>query len=215
MDPFVAARERMVETQLSRRDIRDPRVLDAMRAVPRHLFVPPDAVDDAYGDHPVPIGFGQTISQPYIVAWMVEQLRLTLESRVLEVGAGCGYQTAILARLAGEVFAVEIIDALTARARETLDYLGLTNVRLATRDGSLGWPQHAPFDAVVVAAAAPDVPSALVDQLADGGRLIVPVGGLEFQTLRLVQRHGTHITSDEMVDVRFVPLVISSRQQAE
>jgi protein-L-isoaspartate(D-aspartate) O-methyltransferase len=212
MDPFVAARERMVETQLSRRDIRDPRVLDAMRAVPRHLFVPPDAVDDAYADHPVPIGFGQTISQPYIVAWMVEQLRLTPQSRVLEVGAGCGYQTDILARLAGEVFAVEIIDALTARARETLDYLGVTNVHLATRDGSLGWPQHAPFDAIVVAAAAPDVPPALVDQLADGGRLIVPVGGLEFQTLRLVRRHGTQITSDEMVDVRFVPLVVGSRQ---
>src|SRR6476620_3879639 len=170
-DAFAAARDRMVETQLVRRDIRDPRVLDAMRAVPRHRFVPPDAIDEAYGDHPVPIGFGQTISQPYIVAWMVEQLRLTPASRVLEVGAGCGYQTAIV--------------ALTSRARATLDALGGTNVHLATRDGSLGWPEHAPFDAIVVAAAAREVPPALVDQLADAGRLIVPVGGEEFQTLRL------------------------------
>jgi len=211
-DAFVAARDRMVETQLARRDIRDPRVLDAMRAVPRHLFVPPEAVDDAYGDHPVPIGFGQTISQPYIVAWMVEQLRLTPASRVLEVGAGCGYQTAILARLAREVFAVELIDALTSRARATLDALGVTNVHLATRDGSLGWPEHAPFDAIVVAAAAREVPPALVDQLADAGRLIVPVGGEEFQTLRLVERRGADASIEDLVDVRFVPLIVGSRQ---
>jgi protein-L-isoaspartate(D-aspartate) O-methyltransferase len=206
-DPFAAARDRMVEMQLVRRDIRDPRVLDAMRAVARHLFVPPDAVDEAYEDHPVPIGYGQTISQPYIVAWMVEQLRLTPHSRVLEVGAGCGYETAILARLAREVFAVEIIDALTTRARATLDALGVTNVQLATRDGSLGWPAHAPFDAIVVAAAAHDVPPALIDQLGDGGRLIVPVGGHEFQTIRLVERRGAQVTDEELVDVRFVPLV--------
>jgi protein-L-isoaspartate(D-aspartate) O-methyltransferase len=207
-DPFAAARDRMVAMQLARRDIHDPRVLDAMRAVPRHLFVPPDMVDDAYGDHPVPIGFGQTISQPYIVAWMIEQLRLTPQSRVLEVGAGCGYQTAILARLAGEVFAVEIIDALTARTRDTLNHLGVTNVRLATRDGSLGWPEHAPFEAIVVAAAARDVPPALLEQLADGGRLIVPVGGADFQTLRLIQRRGSAFADDETVEVRFVPLIV-------
>jgi protein-L-isoaspartate(D-aspartate) O-methyltransferase len=211
-DAFAAARDRMVDTQLARRDIRDPRVLDAMRAVPRHLFVPPDLANEAYGDHPVPIGFGQTISQPYIVAWMIEQLRLTPQSRVLEVGAGCGYQTAILARLAREVFAVEIIDALTARARATLEALGVKNVRLSTRDGSLGWPERAPFDAIVVAAAAPDVPPALVEQLADGGRLIIPVGGEDFQTLRLVQRDGTRVTEEELVDVRFVPLVAGNRQ---
>jgi len=211
-DAFAAARDRMVETQLTRRDIRDPRVLDAMRAVPRHLFVPPDAVDEAYEDHPVSIGFGQTISQPYIVAWMVEQLRLTPDSRVLEVGAGCGYQTAILARLAREVFAVDIIDALTTRARATLDALGVTNVQLATRDGSLGWPEHAPFDAIVVAAAAREVPPALVDQLADAGRLIVPVGGEEFQTLRLVERRGADASIEDLVDVRFVPLIVGSRQ---
>jgi protein-L-isoaspartate(D-aspartate) O-methyltransferase len=211
-DAFAAARDRMVETQLTRRDIRDPRVLDAMRAVPRHLFVPPDAVDEAYEDHPVSIGFGQTISQPYIVAWMVEQLRLTPDSRVLEVGAGCGYQTAILARLAREVFAVDIIDALTTRARATLDALGVTNVQLATRDGSLGWPEHAPFDAIVVAAAAREVPPALVDQLADAGRLIVPVGGEQFQTLRLVERRGADASTEDLVDVRFVPLVVGSRR---
>ena len=212
LDAFAAARDRMVETQLVRRDIRDPRVLDAMRAVPRHLFVPPDAVDEAYEDHPVSIGFGQTISQPYIVAWMVEQLHLTPNSRVLEVGAGCGYQTAILARLAREVFAVDIIDALTTRARATLDALGVTNVQLATRDGSLGWPEHAPFDAIVVAAAAREVPPALVDQLADAGRLIVPVGGEQFQTLRLVERRGADVSTEDLVDVRFVPLVVGSRQ---
>jgi protein-L-isoaspartate(D-aspartate) O-methyltransferase len=211
-DAFAAARDRMVETQLARRDIRDPRVLDAMRAVPRHLFVPPAAVDEAYEDHPVSIGFGQTISQPYIVAWMVAQVRLTPDSRVLEVGAGCGYQTAILARLALEVFAVEIIDALTTRARATLDALGVTNVHLTTRDGSLGWPEHAPFDAIVVAAAARDVPPALVDQLADRGRLMIPVGGEEFQTLRLLQRRGADVTDEELVDVRFVPLVVGGRQ---
>jgi protein-L-isoaspartate(D-aspartate) O-methyltransferase len=183
-----------------------------MRAVPRHLFVPPHAIDDAYGDHPVPIGFGQTISQPYIVAWMVEQLRLTPDSRVLEVGAGCGYQTAILARLAREVFAVEIIDALTTRARTMLDALGVTNVHLATRDGSIGWPEHAPFDAIVVAAAAPDVPPALVEQLVDRGRLIMPVGGEEFQTLRLVERRGPDVAVEELVDVRFVPLVVGGGQ---
>jgi protein-L-isoaspartate(D-aspartate) O-methyltransferase len=211
-DAFAAARDRMVETQLAGRDIRDPRVLDAMRAVPRHLFVPPDVVDHAYEDHPVPIGFGQTISQPYIVAWMVERLRLSPNNRVLEVGAGCGYQTAILARLAREVFAVEIIDALTTRARATLDALGVTNVQLATRDGSFGWPEHAPFDAVVVAAAAREVPPALVEQLADRGRLIIPVGGEEFQTLRLMERRGPDVTDEELVDVRFVPLVVGSRR---
>jgi protein-L-isoaspartate(D-aspartate) O-methyltransferase len=212
LDACAAARDRMVDMQLARRDIRDPRVLDAMRAVPRHLFVPPDAIDEAYEDHPVSIGFGQTISQPYIVAWMVEQLRLTSDSRVLEVGAGCGYQTAILARLAREVFAVDIIDALTTRARSTLDALAVTNVRLATRDGSLGWPEHAPFDAIVVAAAAREVPPALVDQLDDAGRLIVPVGGEQFQTLRLVERRGADVGIEDLVDVRFVPLVVGSGQ---
>jgi protein-L-isoaspartate(D-aspartate) O-methyltransferase len=211
-DAFAAARDRMVEAQLARRDIRDPRVLDAMRAVPRHLFVPADTVDEAYEDHPVSIGFGQTISQPYIVAWMVEQLHLTPNSRVLEVGAGCGYQTAILARLAREVFAVDIIEALTTRARATLDALGVTNVQLATRDGSLGWPENAPFDAIVVAAAAREVPPALVDQLADAGRLIVPVGGEQFQTLRLVERRGADVSIEDLVDVRFVPLVGGSGQ---
>src|SRR5437762_7091760 len=140
VDPWTGARARMVDTQIARRGIADPRVLDAMREVPRHLFVSEDLAGQAYADHPLPIGFGQTISQPYIVAWMVEQLRLMPSSRVLEVGAGCGYETAILARLAREVFALEIIDALTTRARATLDALGVTNVQLATRDGSLGWP---------------------------------------------------------------------------
>jgi protein-L-isoaspartate(D-aspartate) O-methyltransferase len=209
---FAAARNRMVDTQLARRGIADPRVLDAMRAVPRHVFISEELAGEAYADHPVPIGFGQTISQPYIVAWMVEQLRLTPSSRVLEVGAGCGYQTAILARLAAEVFAVEIVDALTARARATLDLLQVVNVHLETRDGSLGWPEHAPFDGIVVAAAASEVPPALVEQLAPGGRLLVPVGGLEFQTVRLIERREHGIADEALIDVRFVPLIVGSGQ---
>jgi protein-L-isoaspartate(D-aspartate) O-methyltransferase len=207
-DAFREARARMVETQIAFRGLADARVLAAMRDVPRHRFVPDDLAREAYADHPLPIGHGQTISQPYIVAYMVEQLRLTPSSRVLEVGAGCGYQTAILARLAKEVYAVDVIDALVQRARATLDALGVSNVQLETRDGSLGWPELAPFDAIVVAAAASRVPGALVDQLADGGRLVIPVGGDDFQTLRLIYRQGTAIRDEELADVRFVPLVV-------
>jgi protein-L-isoaspartate(D-aspartate) O-methyltransferase len=204
---FAAARDRMVDTQLARRGIADPRVLDAMRTVPRHRFVSDAQADEAYGDHPLHIGHRQTISQPYIVAYMAEQLRLTPASRVLEVGAGCGYQAAVLAQLAGHVYTTDIVDALAATARANLEALGATNVTVATRDGSAGWPEHAPFDAIIVAAAAADVPPALVGQLTLGGRLIIPVGSPEFQTLHLLERRESGVADEPLIEVRFVPLV--------
>jgi protein-L-isoaspartate(D-aspartate) O-methyltransferase len=204
---FAEARERMVARQLAARDISDPRVLDAMRLVPRHRFVAPEQASEAYADYPLSIGHGQTISQPYIVAYMVEQLRLTSASRVLEIGTGCGYHTAVLAQLAGHVYSIEIVDALARRARETLDALGVTNVTITARDGTKGWPEHAPYDAITVAAATADVPPALVEQLGVGGRLIIPVGGDEFQTLHLIERRLAGTTDEALIDVRFVPLV--------
>ena len=206
-DDFAAARERMVARQLAARDISDPRVLDAMRTVPRHRFVAPEQASEAYADYPLSIGHGQTISQPYIVAYMVEQLRLTPASRVLEIGTGCGYHTAVLAQVAGHVYSIEIVDALARRAREMLDALGVTNVTITTRDGTKGWPEHAPYDAITVAAATTDVPPALIEQLAIGGRLIIPVGGDEFQTLHLIERKLPGTTDEALIDVRFVPLV--------
>jgi protein-L-isoaspartate(D-aspartate) O-methyltransferase len=204
---FAEARERMVARQLAARDITDPRVLDAMRQVARHMFVEPDQASEAYADYPLSIGYGQTISQPYIVAYMAQQLRLTPASRVLEIGTGCGYHTAVLARLAAHVYSVEIVEALAARARATLQQLGILNVTIAARDGTNGWPEHAPYDAISVAAAAADVPPVLVDQLTVGGRLIIPIGGEDFQTLRLVTREATGVVDEPLVDVRFVPFV--------
>jgi protein-L-isoaspartate(D-aspartate) O-methyltransferase len=197
----------MVARQLAARGISDPRVLDAMRQVPRHVFVDPDQADEAYADYPLPIGHGQTISQPYIVAYMVEQLRLTPASRVLEIGTGCGYHTAVLARVAGQVYSIEIVEPLARRARGTLAALGIANVTIAVRDGTNGWPEHAPYDAITAAAATPAIPDALIDQLAPGGRLIIPVGVDDYQTLHLVE-NGTNGTTDTpLIDVRFVPLI--------
>ena len=189
--------------------IRDERVLAAFAEIPRHLFVPEHLRDAAEGDHPLPIGHGQTISQPFVVAYMTERLRLAGDERVLEVGTGSGYQTAILARLAEEVFSIEIVPELAARAREVLlGTLGLANVRLRTGDGALGWPEEAPFDRIMVTAAAPEVPPALVDQLAPGGRMILPVGAwAEAQVLRVVDRGSDGIVAAaDLLPVRFVPL---------
>ena len=193
--------------------IRDERVLAAFAEVPRRLFVPEPLRESADGDHPLPIGHGQTISQPFVVAYMTERLRLAGNERVLEVGTGSGYQAAILARLAEEVFSIEILPELAARAREVLGELQLANVRLRTGDGSLGWPEEAPFDRIVVTAAAPDVPPALVQQLAPGGRMILPVGAsAEMQMLRVVDRGNDGVTAaTDLLPVRFVPLVHSSR----
>lgn len=189
--------------------IRDERVLAAFVEVPRELFVPEHLRDAADADHPLPIGCGQTISQPFVAAYMTERLRLSGAERVLEVGTGSGYQTAILARLAEEVFSIEIVPELAARAREVLlERLGIANVRLRTGDGALGWPEEAPFDRVMVTAAATDVPPALVAQLAPGGRMILPVGeSFEAQMLRVVDRGNDGLTAQaDLLPVRFVPL---------
>jgi protein-L-isoaspartate(D-aspartate) O-methyltransferase len=189
--------------------IHDERVLAAFAEVRRDLFVPEHLREAAEGDHPLPIGHGQTISQPFVVAYMTERLRLSGGERVLEVGTGSGYQTAILARLADEVFSIEIVPELAARAREVLlGTLGVVNVRLRTGDGALGWPEEAPFDRVIVTAAATEVPPALVAQLAPGGRMILPVGeSAETQVLRVVDRGDDGVTGQlDLLPVRFVPL---------
>jgi protein-L-isoaspartate(D-aspartate) O-methyltransferase len=199
-------RERMVEEQLGRRGITDGRVLDAMRKVPRQLFVPEGVRESAYDDSPLPIGFGQTISQPYIVAYMSEVLQLDKQHRVLEIGTGSGYQAAVLGELAGEVYTIEIVPELGARAREALAKAGYTNVHLRVGDGYAGWPEHAPFDRIMVTAAPDHVPQPLVDQLAVGGRLVLPVGRFE-QWIRVLTRTPERVIDETTIPVRFVPLV--------
>jgi protein-L-isoaspartate(D-aspartate) O-methyltransferase len=199
-------RARMVEEQLKRRDIRDPRVLSAMQSVPRHLFIPESARSGAYGDFPVPIGYGQTISQPYIVAFMTEALRVAPEHRVLEIGTGSGYQAAVLSVLAKEVFTIEIVDALAKRARATLADRGYRNVEVRSGNGYLGWPEHAPYDRIMVTAAPPEVPPALVQQLKVGGLMAIPVG-VGDQELRIMRRGATGMETIATLPVRFVPMV--------
>jgi protein-L-isoaspartate(D-aspartate) O-methyltransferase len=207
-DPFTAARLSMVETQLRRRGITDQRVLDVMSKVPRHEFVSQQHWPDAYADHPVPIGEQQTTSQPYIIAAMLQAAEIRPQDRALEIGAGSGYQTALLAELAREVFAVERYPALSANVNHMLERLGYKNVTVVTADGSLGLPQHAPFDAIIVAAAAPRVPPALAEQLAPGGRLIVPVGDSQQQVLQLARKDANgNVTASSLESCRFVPLV--------
>jgi protein-L-isoaspartate(D-aspartate) O-methyltransferase len=198
--------DRMVEEQIAARGIDDPRVLAAMRTVPRHLFVPPESQHEAYEDHPIPIGYGQTISQPYIVAFMTDALRLEPGSVVLEIGVGCGYQTAVLAQIAREVYGVEIIEPLAERASETLASLGYTNVHVRVGDGHEGWREHAPYDRVLVAAAAGAVPQPLVDQLRDGGIIAIPVGEWN-QDLQVMRKRGSELETISTIGVRFVPLV--------
>jgi protein-L-isoaspartate(D-aspartate) O-methyltransferase len=201
----IEARRTMVDDQIEARGIRDPRVLGAMRTVPRDRFVPADVVSIAYADQPLPIGHGQTISQPYIVAYMSEALRITDQMKVLEVGTGSGYQAAILGELAREVYTIELIPELAARARETLASLGYANVHVRTGDGYLGWPDQAPFDAIMVTAAPDHVPQPLVDQLAVGGRLVIPVGDFD-QEIRILTRTPAGIQESRTIPVRFVPL---------
>jgi len=204
---FAEARRQMVSAQLVARGITDARVLAAMGTVPRHLFVAPALADEAYGDRPLPIGFGQTISQPYMVARATELAAPREGDRVLEVGAGCGYQAAVLARLAAEVFAVEIVARLAAQAQSTLSAFGVGNVTVASFDGGAGWPAHAPYDVIIVSAGAPRVPPLLVDQLADGGRLVVPVGTREDQVLAVVHRVGDRYETREDTRCRYVDLL--------
>ena len=206
-DDYEQARHEMVETQIRRRHVTDSRVLECLERVPRHEFVPAEFRGRAYEDAPLPIGEGQTISQPYIVAAMTAALGLQGTERVLEIGAGFGYQAAVLACLAREVFSVEFRASLATEAAERLSRLGYTNVHVHCGDGTLGLPEFAPYDAILVAAAAPAVPAPLVAQLADGGRLVVPVGGVENQDLRLIERtHDTFRTS-MLESCRFVPLL--------
>lgn len=198
-------RERMVDMQIRSRGIRDQRVLDAMGTVPRHRFVPPALQDQAYADTPLPIGSEQTISQPYIVAYMTEALRLPHDAVVLEVGTGSGYQAAVLAAVAREVYSIEIVPELAARSGQVLTELGYANIHLRTGDGYQGWSEAAPFDGIVVTAAPDHVPPALVDQLAVGARLVIPVGRFS-QEMRIVTRTTDGAVSETTIPVRFVPM---------
>jgi protein-L-isoaspartate(D-aspartate) O-methyltransferase len=198
-----AERRSMVNEQLRARGIRSERVLDAMFHVPRHLFVPESVRDDAYGDWPLPIGHSQTISQPYIVGFMTEALDVRPEHRVLEIGTGSGYQAAVLAVLAKEVYTIEIVAPLAARARQTLADLGYRNVEVRTGNGYLGWPEHAPFDRIMVTAAPDEVPPALVQQLRVGGLMAIPVGTVT-QELRILRRTATGTETIKTIPVRFV-----------
>ena len=208
-DRFAAARERMVADQIADRGVTDARVLAALRAIPRHLFVPPGSQDEAYEDRPVPIGYGQTISQPYIVALMTELARPAPGDRVLEIGTGSGYQAAVLSRLAGTVYTIEIIEPLAEHARQLLAKLECRNVTVRTGDGYGGWPEKAPFDAIVVTAAPDHVPPALLEQIRPGGRLVIPVGGVnDVQQLRVMEKDARgEVRTRDVAPVRFVPLV--------
>ncbi len=204
---FVQEREQMVLHQIAARGIDDARVLAAMRKVPRHLFCRPAGRPDAYADHPLDIGEGQTISQPYMVALMTQELHLAGPERVLEIGTGSGYQTAILAELAAEVFSVERIGSLAERARGILAAQGYNNVRVFVGDGTLGWPGGAPYDRILVTAGAPDVPAALTEQLADGGILVAPVGDQHVQVLTTVTRKGDRLHRETGPACVFVRLI--------
>jgi protein-L-isoaspartate(D-aspartate) O-methyltransferase len=206
VDEHTPRRHRMVDDQLRANGIRDTSVLAAMERVPRHRFVLAEHQHLAYGDHPLPIGFDQTISQPYIVAYMTEVVDLSPEEKVLEIGTGSGYQAAVLAELVREVYTIEIVPELAARARRVLEELGYSNVRARAGDGYAGWPEHAPFDAIVVTAAPDHVPPALVEQLALNGRMVIPVGKGN-QQMRVITKTARGIVEERTLPVSFVPLV--------
>lgn len=205
-DPYEKNRQRLVE-RIQAKGITDPEVLNAVAVVPRHRFVPEPMRRRAYDDSALPIGYGQTISQPSLQALYLQELELGPDDRVLEVGAGSGYQTALLAELAANVYAVERIPELTQRAREVLDELGYRNIALVTKDGTVGWAKYAPYDAILVAAAAPRVPETLVEQLTPGGRLLIPVGDRNTQELTLVTRTEDGTTEKGVTGCVFVPLI--------
>ncbi len=196
----------MVERQIAARGVKDTRVLDAMRRIPRHLYVPASEQAHAYEDRPLPIGSGQTISQPYIVAFMTEQLKLKGNETVLEIGTGSGYQTAVLAALARKVYSVEIRPELAQEAADRLKRLGITNAEVRAADGYRGWPEHAPFDGILVTAAPERIPPPLLEQLASGGRMVIPVGSF-YQELKVIERNGAGYTEKNVLPVRFVPFV--------
>jgi protein-L-isoaspartate(D-aspartate) O-methyltransferase len=206
MDEYETAQKRMVEEQIAGRGIRDGRVLAVMGSIPRHCFIPADDLAWAYADGPLPIGYGQTISQPYIVALMTELLELEPADRVLEVGGGCGYQAAVLGELAGEVHSVEVIPELAWQESKTLIGLGYTRVHVHSGDGSQGWPEAAPYNRILVAAGAPEVPQPLLDQLAEEGLLVIPVGNRNVQKLEVWKRNGREFNCRVTLEVCFVPL---------
>jgi len=206
-EQYARERRRMVETQLRNRGIGDERVLEAIRRIPRHEFVPLDFRSQAYGDHPIPIGEGQTISQPFIIARSLQALSLDGSESILEVGTGSGYQTALLAVLARVVYSIERYAALGHGAETILTRLGLSNVRVVIGDGSHGWREFAPFDAIVVSAAAPSVPQSLLDQLSSNGRMVIPVGPPQAQELQLVRMHDGKAVVEVLEGCRFVPLI--------
>jgi protein-L-isoaspartate(D-aspartate) O-methyltransferase len=207
---YAALRDEMVREQIEARGIRDPRVLAALRAVPRHELVPESQRASAYADRPLPIGSGQTISQPYIVAYMSEALALAAGARVLEIGTGSGYQAAVLAELGAEVYSIEIVPELAQRAQRDLARLGYSRVQVREGDGYAGWPEAAPFDAILLTAAPERVPQPLLDQLAKGGRLIAPVGELVQELVRFT-RGASEIREERLIPVRFVPMTGSAR----
>jgi protein-L-isoaspartate(D-aspartate) O-methyltransferase len=210
---FAVQRQRMVERQLVTRGINDQRVLAAMAKVPREEFVPPDSRAASYEDGPLPIGYAQTISQPYMVAFMTEQLRLKPSDRVLEVGTGSGYQAAILAELVSEIFSIEIVEPLAKNAEATLQRLGYKNVHLKIGDGYKGWPETAPFDAIIVTCAPDKVPQPLVDQLKDDGRMVIPVGDRFAQQLYLLEKKNGQLKQSATLPVRFVPMTGETPKQ--
>lgn len=205
-DPYQYARQKMLNS-LKARGINDEKVLKAMATVPRHLFVEEALVGQAYGDHPLPIPGGQTISQPFMVALMTQLLAVTKKDKVLEVGAGSGYQTAVLAQVAGLVFSMERIEELARLAKMRIRQFGIDNVILKCSDGSLGWPEHAPYRGILAAASAPDIPQALVDQLDVGGSLILPIGTVQSQRLIQVKKYTTGITTEDHGGVNFVKMI--------
>ncbi|HXI12692.1 MAG TPA: protein-L-isoaspartate(D-aspartate) O-methyltransferase [Thermoanaerobaculia bacterium] len=209
---FQSARSAMVKDQLVARGIRSRRVLEAMTRVPRHRFVPAAQVGEAYADHPLPIGSSQTISQPYIVAYMTELLELSEESKVLEIGTGSGYQAAVLAELVSKVYSIEIVPELAERSRELLHGLGYRNVNVRSGDGYQGWPGEAPFDAIIVTAAPDHIPDPLLAQLAVGGRMVIPVG-VDSQEIILLTRTASGIQKRQMLPVRFVPMTGAAQRK--
>jgi protein-L-isoaspartate(D-aspartate) O-methyltransferase len=207
MHQYLKARERMVREQLLPRGIEDPRVLRALREVPRHIFVEDALQAQAYGDFPLPIGEGQTISQPYIVALMTEILELKGHEKILEIGTGCGYQTAVLARLCDQVYSLERIKKLLARARINLDSARCFNTLCKIADGTMGWPEHAPYDAIIVTAGGPEIPTALIEQLADPGIMVIPVGDRSSQQLIRVAKKDGAVNYEKRGRVKFVSLI--------